>query len=124
MTPQMTLDERLDWMWSTVETLAGLFDMDDDTLTYTVFEPLDIDVGTVLSEANLTALAVEGVLPVPLSRKLIAVGTEVSGLIRRVHDQGDYRASSLRQSQPWAQVAGDCRVLLAYRVVSPDAEQF
>ncbi len=115
MTPELTLDERLAWVWSTVETLATLLDMDDDLLTYTVFEPLDIDVGTALSEANLTALVAANKMTEPLARELIGVGEMVDDLIRGAHEQRDYSDSSLRQKEQWAQVASVCRELLAGR---------
>jgi hypothetical protein len=115
MTPELTLDERLAWVWSTVENVAELFDMDDDRLTYSVFEPLDIDAGSALSEANLTALVAGGVLAEHFARELIAVGNSISGLIKRAHERKDYSATSIRQSALWARVAGDCRSLLARR---------
>jgi hypothetical protein len=115
MQPELTLDERLVWVWETVETLAALFDMDDDGLVYSVFEPLVIDVSTALSEANVTALAAASLLPESVARELITVGATVGSLIRGAHERGDYSALSLRQCGQWARIVGDCRKLLECR---------
>jgi hypothetical protein len=115
MPPELTLDERLAWVWSTVEMLAKLFDLDDDRLVYTVFEPLDIDATTALNEGNLTELVIASVLPEPVARELIAVGATVGNLIRQAHERRDYAASSLRKSGQWVRISGDCRKLLQRR---------
>jgi hypothetical protein len=115
MPAELTLHERLAWVWETVGTLASLFDMDDDDLTYTVFEPLDIDVWSALSEENLTTLMGADLVPKAVARKLIAVRATVSSLIQEAHERKDYMASSIRQSVHWARIIGVCRNLLENR---------
>jgi len=56
MTRELSIHEIYDWLRSTLEHLASIPRLSDDDFTYTVFEVLDIDARSALSEVALDRL--------------------------------------------------------------------
>jgi hypothetical protein len=56
MSRELSIDESYDWLRSTLEHLAGISSLSDDDFAYIVFEVLDVDVRSALSEVALDRL--------------------------------------------------------------------
>ena len=81
MIPELSIHESYDWLRSTLEHLASIPRLNDADFDYIVFEVLDVDVRSALSEVALDRLIFGHALSDSAKREILSLRSAVLVLI-------------------------------------------
>lgn len=111
----ISLEERGEWLWETIQRLASLLKLRDEEFEYAVFEELDIDVRSALHRTNVEDLIKGALLSAPVSDRVESIRATAIALIDDAYASGTTSASALRKKRDWILLCTRCQELLVLR---------
>jgi hypothetical protein len=112
MSHDLSIDESYDWLRSTLGHLASIPHLSDDDFAYIVFEVLDADAWSALSEVTLDRLVSAGAISDSAKSEVLDLR---SGFVVLVHGARSSPVAQIRRDNRWLDVAQNSeRILLKY----------
>ena len=109
----LSFDESYDWLRSTLEDLASIPGLSDDDFAYTVFEVLDIDVRSALSEVALDRLVSGDAISDSAKSEILGLRSAFLALVDSALAAESSPIAQIRRNDRWLDLARNSERILA-----------
>ena len=115
MTRELSIHESYDWLRSTLEHLASIPRLSEDDFAYTVFEVLDVDARSALSESALDRLVSSDAISDSARSEVRGLRSAFRALVDAAQAAQSPPVAEIRRDDRWLDVARSSeRILLEY----------
>jgi len=115
MARELSIHDSYDWLRSTLEHLASIPRLSDDDFSYFVFEVLDVDARSALSEVVLDRLVSGDAISIPARSEVRALRSTFIALVDAAQAAQFSPVALIRRDDRWLEVARSSeRILLEH----------
>ena len=113
MPPELSIPESYDWLRSTLEHLASIPHLSEDDFNYAVFEVLDANAWSALSDLALNRLVAGDIISESARIEIRRLRSVFIALVDAEYAVTSLSPARIRRDDRWLDVAQSCEKILS-----------